>query len=214
MTSSINPSSSSTARLIGPSIVPPMADPARARLAAGAHQWVSLALALMIIGPSILLVYAWVEVLSNPGFSLVDGYLIGRTPWTPVGLVVSLAGGVGGLLAGSIAIAIEGGWWRRALLVPAYAAAALWWLTALGVLPYPRFHGPDPIAFAYDLPSTAALLVLMPAALIAVLALTPRPPSTPRTRLSPVHGIAATAVPISEDDERESDDIRGGEAAP
>jgi hypothetical protein len=156
------------------------------RLAAGAHVWAQLALGLMVIGPSILLVYAWVEVLNNPGYTLVDGYWIGRIPWTPLGLVIALAGGVIGLVAGSVAIAIEGGWWRRFLLVPSLAAGTLWWLMALGLLPFARFHGPDPVTFAYSLPTQAVLLVLMPAALLAVLCLTP--PMTPeaRTRLRPV----------------------------
>ena len=90
------------------------------------------------------------------------------------------------LLAAAVAVGIEGGWWRRALLVPAFVAAALWWLTALGVIPYPRFRGPDPVAFAYDLPSTAALLVLMPATLLAVLALAPPTSRTPRMQMRPV----------------------------
>lgn len=168
------------------SIVPAMPDSAHRRFVSGAHQWSQLALALLIIGPSVLLIYAWVEVLNNPGISLVDGYLLGRLPWTPIGIVTALAGGVVGLLAGAVAIAIEGGWWRRALLVPAFVAAALWWLTALGVIPFPRFIGPDPVTFAYDLPSAAALLVLMPAALLAILALTPPRPSVPRTQMRPV----------------------------
>ena len=168
------------------SIVPAMAESRGPRLAAGAHQWARLALALMVIGPSILLVYSWVEVLNNPGLTLVDGYWIGRVPWTPLGLVIALAGSVAGLVAGSIAIVIEGGWWRRLLIVPAFAAAALWWCMALGVLPFPRFHGPDPVTFAYSLPSTAAILVLMPAALLAGLCLTPRMESNPRTRLRKV----------------------------
>ena len=136
-----------------------------------------------MIGPSILLVYAWVEVLNNPGITLVDGYWIGRGPWTPLGLLISLAGGAVGLLAGSVAIAIEGGWWRRLLLVPAWGAGALWWLMALGVFPYPRFDGPDPVTFAYSLPVVATVLVLMPAALLAGLCLTPRMHGLPRTRL-------------------------------
>ena len=141
----------------------------------------------MVIGPSILLVYAWVEVLNNPGYTLVDGYWIGRIPWTPLGLVVALIGSVMGLVAGSVAIAIEGGWWRRILVVVSLAAATLWWLIALGVLPYiARFKGPDPVTFAYSLPSTAALLVLMPAALLAILCLTPPIVREPRTRLRPV----------------------------
>ena len=153
------------------------------RLAAGAHVWARLALGLMVIGPSILLVYAWVEVLNNPGYTLVDGYWIGRVPWTPIGLVISLVGGVVGLAAGSVAIAIEGGWWRRFLVFPALGAAALWWLMALGTLPFPRFSGPDPVTFAYSLPTQATLLVLMPGALLAALCLSPRLVAEPRTRL-------------------------------
>ena len=168
------------------SIVLPMSESRRSRLAAGAHVWARLALGLMIIGPSILLVYAWVEVLNNPGYTLVDGYWIGRIPWTPLGLVIALVGGVIGLAAGSFAIAIEGGWWRRILIIPSLAAAALWWLMALGVIPYPRFEGPDPVGFAYDLPTQAILLVLMPAALLAALCLSPRLVTEPRTRLRKV----------------------------
>lgn len=154
----------------------------------------------MVVGPSILLVYAWVEVLNNPGFTLVDGYTIGRLPWTPLGLVIALGSGAAGLVAGSVAIALDGGWWRRLLIVPACAAGTLWWLTALGVLPFPRFHGPDPVAFAYALPATATLLVLMPAALLAALCLTPRMASTPRTRLRPMHPRPTAAARRSEDD--------------
>ena len=168
------------------SIVLAMADSVGARLASGAHQWARIALALLVIGPSILLVQAWVEVLNNPGLSLADGYAVGRLPYTPIGIVVSLAGAVAGLLAGSVAIVIEGGWWRRFLVVPSVVAALLWWGTALGVLPYPRFHGPDPVAFAYDLPVVATLLLLMPAALLATLCITPRMVSAPRTRMRPV----------------------------
>jgi hypothetical protein len=146
----------------------------------------TVGLALMVIGPSILLVYAWVEVLNNPGVSLVDGYWIGRLPWIPLGIIVGLAGVGIGLISAGIAITIVGGWWRRALVVAAYVAAGVWWSTAAGWLPLPRFHGPDPVGLAYDLPVAAALLLLMPAALIAVIALTPRPPSAPRTRLRPV----------------------------
>jgi hypothetical protein len=156
-------------------------------LAAGARRVAAISLGLMIIGPSILLVYAWVEVLNNPGLTLSDGYWIGRTPWTPLGIAVALLGGMTGLLSGSVAIAIEGGWWRRALVPPACAAASLWWVTALGVLPLvPRFRGPDPVTFAYTLPVTATLLVLMPAALLAVICLTPRGHTPARTRLRPV----------------------------
>ena len=157
------------------------------RLAGSAHVWARLALGLMVVGPSILLVYAWVEVLNNPGYTLVDGYWIGRVPWTPLGVLVSLVGGVLGLAAGSLAIAIEGGWWRRFLIIPSLTAGALWWLVALGVLPFiARFQGPDPITFAYSLPTQAILLAVMPAALLAALCLTPRLTPEARMRLGPV----------------------------
>jgi predicted permease len=72
------------------SIVPEMPESAGTRLAAGAHQWARISLALMVIGPSILLIYAWVEVLNNPAISLADRYWVGRTPYTPIGIVLSL----------------------------------------------------------------------------------------------------------------------------
>lgn len=172
------------------SIVLAMPDSAGARLASGAHQWARIALALLVVGPSILLVYAWVEVLNNPGLSLADGLLRGREPWTSAGIVTSLGGGAAGLLAGSTAIIIEGGWWRRFLIVPSAVAAALWWGTAMGILPYPDFDGPDPLALARALPVATALLVLMPAALLATLCNTPRVVSAPRTRLRPVPSAA------------------------
>lgn len=180
-----------------------MLESAGPQLVRRAQQVARLSLVLLVVGPSILLAYAWVEVLNNPGLSLVDGYWIGRTPWTPIGIVVSLAGGLGGLLSGSLAIAIEGGWWRRFLLLPAFAAAVLWWSIALGLLPFPRFLGPDPVTFAYTLPATAGLLVLMPAALLATLCITPRMPSVPRTRLRPVHAPGEDSGSGGADDEGE-----------
>jgi hypothetical protein len=197
------------------SIVLAMLDSAGARLASGAHQWARVALVLLVIGPSILLIYAWVEVLNNPAFSLADGYSIGRVPYTPAGIVVSLAGAVAGLIAGSVAIAIEGGWWRRFLILPAAVAAVLWWATALGALPFPRFHGPDPVTFAYSLPAAAALLVLMPAALLATLCLTPRMVSAPRARLRPVQSAEPRPRAwLPADDDLELGDRDGGEGSP
>lgn len=185
------------------SIVLAMAESAGTRLVTGAHQWARISLALLVLGPSILLVSAWVEVLNNPGLSLVDAYWIGREPWTSIGIVVSHAGGVGGLLAGSVAITIQGGWWRRIVVVPSFGAGLLWWSFALGVLPYPRFVGPDPVTFAYSLPATAALFVLMPAALLAVLCVTRRMPSVPRTRLRPVPARRAASPAAGSDDDPE-----------
>jgi hypothetical protein len=191
------------------SIVLAMPDSAGARLASGAHQWARIALALLVLGPSVLLMNAWVEVLNNPGLSLVDGYWIGREPWRSIGVVTSLLGGLAGLLAGSTAIAIEGGWWRRFLVVPSLAAAALWWGTAGGVFPYPGFDGPDAVGFAFKLPVVAALLILMPAALLATLCLTPRMVSAPRTRLRPVPSPPVPPRTSFEPDETEPEEIKG-----
>jgi len=151
------------------------------------RQLAGLALALLFIGPSVLTVYAWVEVLNHPGYSLADGYWIGRLPWTAIGIVLALAGSVAGTAAGVFVVAIVGGWWRRLLIVPAAAAGLLWWGLALGFIPQGDFRGPDPVTYAYSLPTSAAILVGLPAALLALLAVSPRPPANPTTRLRAVH---------------------------
>ena len=102
------------------------------RLAAGAHQWARLAFGLMVVGPSILLVYAWVEVLNNPGLTLVDGYWIGRIPWAPLGVVISLAG-LAGAPPAAVLGAITAGSWPR--LLRGAAAAALGAVVTAAVLP-------------------------------------------------------------------------------
>lgn len=160
---------------------------AAGRLVTYGQRLAALSLALLVVGPSVLLVYAWVEVLNNPGYSLVDGYSVGRLPWTAIGIVLALSGSVLGLAFGGLVVAIVGGWWRRLLIAPVGLAAALWWGVAVGVIPLPRFQGPDPVTFAYSLPTAAVLMALLPAALLALLALAPRPPQRPTMRLQPVH---------------------------
>jgi hypothetical protein len=158
-----------------------------------------LSLALIVLGVSTLIVYAWVEVLNNPGYTLVDGYWIGRVPWTPAGVVMILAGSGGALLAAGIAIVVEGGWWRRILILPAWSAAFLWWSVAMGLLPFdPSYHAPDPVTLAYSLPTTAALLLLLPAVVLAVVAITPRREPAPGLHLSRVHPLGEPPPP-SED---------------
>jgi hypothetical protein len=154
-----------------------------------------LSLALIVLGVSTLVVMAWIEVLNHPGYTLVDGYWIGRLPWTAVGVVMVLGGSVGALLAGALAILVEGGWWRRVLILPAWGSAALWWSVAMGLLPYPRWHGPDPVTFAYSAPTTAGLLLLLPGVILALVAVTPRGAPLPSVRLSRVHPIGEPHVP-------------------
>ena len=160
----------------------------------GSLRLTELSLALIVLGVSTLVVMAWIEVLNHPGYTLVDGYWIGRLPWTPAGIVMALAGSVGALLAGALAILVEGGWWRRVLILPAWGAGALWWSMAMGWLPYDGFHGPDPVTFAYSLPSTAALLLLLPAIILASVAITPRRTPPPSLHLSRVHPLGEPAA--------------------
>ncbi|MDP9251154.1 MAG: hypothetical protein M3O78_07275 [Chloroflexota bacterium] len=159
-----------------------------------------LSLALIVLGVSTLVVMAWIEVLNHPGYTLVDGYWVGRLPWTPIGIVMILVGSVGGLLAAALAIVVEGGWWRRALILPAWGAAALWWSVAMGLVPYPRFHGPDPVTFAFTEPTTAGLLLLLPAVILAGVAITPRRAPPPTLRLSRVHPLGEASGPPEEMD--------------
>jgi hypothetical protein len=159
-----------------------------------------LSLAVIVLGVSVLIVYAWVEVLNNPGYSFVDGYWIGRTPWTPAGIVMILAGSVGALISSAMAVVVEGGWWRRILVLPAWAAGILWWAVAMGALPYPRFRGPDPVTFAYSTPTTAGLLLLLPAVVLAGVAITPRRQPPPPVRLERVHPLGEPRTPWEEEE--------------
>ena len=125
------------------------------------------------VGLSVLLVYAWVEFLNNPGISLVDGYWIGRVPWTPLGVVLVLAGSGLALLAGAASVLLRGDWVRWLLLLPVLAASLLWWALAVGLLPSARYLPIDPVSLAYSLPQVAALLLVLPAVAVAFIAFLP-----------------------------------------
>lgn len=144
-----------------------------------------LGLALTGLGLAVLLAYAWYEYLTRPGISLADGYWIGRVPWTPLGVVLVLAGTALGVVGGCAVIVVRGDWLRR-IFIPATAGVpAFWWLTAL-VIPMPRSQVRDPVTLAYSLPETAALFLILPALVAAALALAPLRGGT-RVRLRPVH---------------------------
>jgi hypothetical protein len=142
-------------------------------------------LASIGLGLSVLLVYAWVEVINNPGYTLVDGYWIGRVPWTPLGIVLVLAGSAVTVLAGAVAILAAGDWLRRLMAILVALVPAAWWAMALGILPFPRFLPPDPVTLAYSLPQMAALLLALPAVAVAGLRLAAIRPGP--VRLRPVH---------------------------
>lgn len=143
------------------------------------------------LGISILIGYAWIEYINNPGLSLIDGYWIGRVPWTPAGVVLVLAGSLLTLTAGAGIVLVLGDWMRRLLLIPIVIPPLAWWVTALGVIPFPRFTGPDPVTLAYSLPQAAAVALILPALAVTALALVPLQPDR-SVRLRPVHDARET----------------------
>ncbi len=150
------------------------------------------------LGVAILLTAAWLEYLNNPGISIVDGYWIGRMPWTPIGVWLVIGGVSIGLLAATVAVALRGDWLRRVLIMPVLALPILWWATAMGIVPLPRYRAPDPVTLAYSLPEAAALSLILPALAAAVLALVSIRPDR-RAHLRPVHeGIPARTGDQSE----------------
>ena len=101
----------------------------------------------------------------------------------------------------SLAILVEGGWWRRILILPAWGAAFLWWAVAMGLLPFdPSYHAPDPVTLAYSLPTTAGLLLLLPAVILASVAITPRRTPRPSLHLSRVHPLGENPQPPEDTD--------------
>lgn len=149
------------------------------------------------LGAAILLVYAWVEFLNNPGISLADGYWLGREPWTSAGVVIALAGAVLGALAGILVVLLRGDVVRWLLLLPLAGAATLWWVIALGLLPFTGYAPIDPIGFAYREPQTAAILLAVPPAAMAGLGFLPMQPDR-RVRRRRVHPRGTPPPPRDE----------------
>jgi hypothetical protein len=145
-----------------------------------------------VAGLVVLFVQAQSEVLADPSLSLVDGYWVGRLPWTAVGVDLTVIGATIAVVLGTVTAWLAGGLLRRVVTTLALAVAALWW--AYAMLPPPRAalcescqaSGPDPLTMAYSLPQAAAVFLLIPAAIAGTLAL-----SAPRTRRSTAAGAAA-----------------------
>lgn len=128
-------------------------------------------------GLGLLVLYAATEVLANPGLTLADGYWIGRLPWTAIGIALAVLGATGVIIFGTVSAWLAGGAIGRVITGLAATVAAFWWF--LAVLPPPKGAycadcpppGPDPLAYAYSLPELGAALLLVPAAIVAALAL-------------------------------------------
>jgi hypothetical protein len=133
------------------------------------------------IGLAVFFVYALTEVLAHPGVSLVDGYWIGRLPWTGIGEGFTVIGATVAVVLGTVTVWLGGNRWTRALVLVPLAVAGFFWFAAM--LPPPggapctdcTAQAVDPFAFAYSLPVLTMLMLLLPAVAIAALAFTSRP---------------------------------------
>jgi hypothetical protein len=152
-------------------------------------------LALLAIGLGGLLLLAWVEYLRIPGSSLVDGYWVGREPWTSLGLWAVLVGASVTLGVGVLVALLDGSWIRKLLALLTLVLPAYWWLAAVSVLPGPGVGGSTgrlpvqgwtPTSLAYSAPETTVLALLLPAVVAGALALAPRR-LRPSSRMTPVH---------------------------
>ena len=135
----------------------------------------------LVIGLAVFLVYALSEVRAHPGLSLEDGYWIGRLPWTGIGEGFTVIGASIAVVLGTLTVWLRGTRWRRALVLVPLAVAVFFWFAAM--LPEPN-RAPctncaepvaDPFAYAYSLPASTLILLLLPTLFIAVLAFTSRP---------------------------------------
>jgi hypothetical protein len=138
----------------------------------------ALGLLASVAGLLVLVASATSEVLANPSLTLADGYWIGRLPWTAVGVDLAIIGATVAIVLGALTATLAGGLVRRVICAAAAAVAVGWWLFALQPSPGGAFcaacppPGPDPVTSAYSLPEAAVLLLLLPAAIVGVLALT------------------------------------------
>ena len=131
---------------------------------------------------AMLIAYSVAEAGTHPGYSIPDGYWSGRLPWMGIVEALVVAGATACVVAGAATVAALGGWARRAAILLPVAMASLWWFfawagagisgAACPTCPPPPF---DPWAYAYSAPGLALEPLIVPAAAIALLALTIRP---------------------------------------
>ena len=128
-------------------------------------------------GLIILLASSLNEIAIDPSLSIVDGYRIGRLPWSAVGVDLAVVGATVAVAAGTVTSWTSGGWGRRVVAIGAFAVAAFWWSVAMltrtqgAYCPTCAPAGPEPLTFAYSLPDVTVLFLLLPAFVIGVVAL-------------------------------------------
>lgn len=147
-----------------------------ARLAARAAM---AALGITTLGIAILLATAYNEAQARPGFSLENGYSIGRPPWTDIGVRLTVIGSTAAVCLGAVGAWFVGGQVRRVVVVSALALALFWWTYALMPLPMggawcpttcppPQ---PDPFVRAHSEPGLTLWTLVFPAIAVTVIAI-------------------------------------------
>jgi hypothetical protein len=147
-----------------------------------------IGVAVAVIGIAVLFVYSLSEVMADPTLTLEDGYWIGRLPWTPIGVDLTVIGATVVLVFGAVTAWFAGGLIRRAVTLLAVAVGAFWWavvtvpLVGMGGASCPTCppRGPEPLTMAYSLPQQTVMWLILPAVvvtLIAIRSLPGRPPS-------------------------------------
>lgn len=139
------------------------------------------AVGALVVGLAVFFVYALSEVLAHPGLSLVDGYWIGRLPWTGIGEGFTVIGATVAVVLGTVTVWLGGNRWTRALVLVPLGVAGFFWFAAM--LPPPggapctdcTAQVADPFAYAYSLPVLTVIMLLLPTVVVAILAFTSRP---------------------------------------
>jgi hypothetical protein len=148
---------------------------------------------IMLAGAAILLVAAVVELTTGqPGMNIVDAYWVGRLPWTSIGVGMVLCGATATTVVGSVASWLTPGWLQRLVSLGALLSTAFWW----AISPIIRYTGGccgpppayDPITIAYSDPKSALVLVVVPALIVAAIALLPA-----RARRAPRAAVTGSA---------------------
>jgi hypothetical protein len=147
--------------------------------------WTSVVVAGL--GLALLLTTAWVLFLTTDVGNLVDAYQAREEPWTSIGVVLTLVGASAAALFAAAGTLARVDLVRSVLLIPPVVVALGWWAAAVDLVNYPGFAGPDPIGFAFAFPIPAAVGLLVPAAVMIVLAEIDAPERRPPLRMRAVH---------------------------
>ncbi len=148
--------------------------------------WGTLAgLAALVFGLAVFFFYALSEVLANPGVSLVEGYWIGRLPWTGIAEGLTVMGATGAVVLGTLTVWIAGSRWRYLVLAPLAVAAFYLFVAMLPgrvAVPCTGCQGRiDPFAYAYSQPENAVIFLIVPALISMAFAFAAREGRAPQT---------------------------------